>query len=418
MKKMIVSSVLSAVAGVVFGASPVVRSQSVVLSQEGTVLVKYALDGAPGIVTVDFLTNGVSIGAANFANVSGDVNRKVEPGDREIKWRPNRSDWAKQGVQKTVMTAKVTAWSPNTPPDYLVLGLERKNDVRYYVSREAFPGGYASDEYKSNCLVMRKVLAAGQTFRMGSNYGELGREDYVAKREKPHLVTLTNDFFAAVYLTTQEQYEKFMGTNPSSHKISAAEKFLPVENISYDDLRGSGWPEQRHAVANGSVCGTLRALTGMDVDLPTDAQWEFVCRAGTGSALNSGKMTTVSEGTCPNTDEVAWYLQNSNNKTHTVGQKKGNDWGFHDMHGNVYEWVLDWVCLVKGPDLTGAPAVEPVGFTTAEKTQFGENQRGRRGGTFGHHPKICRSAFRGSELPTVPAANTGFRLVCPIDGRW
>ena len=418
MKKMIVFGVLSAVAGVALGVTPVVRSQSVVLSQEGAVLVKYTLDGAPGIVTVDFLTNGASIGAANFANVSGDVNRKVLPGDRKIKWHPHRSVWAGQGVQKTMMTAKVMAWSPNTPPDYLVLGLSRPNDVRYYVSKEAFPGGYASDEYRSNCLVMKKVLAAGQTFRMGSNYGELGHDEYVAKRERAHMVLLTNDFFAAVYPMTQEQYVKIMGSNPSGHKISDGEKFLPVENVSYNDIRGSLWPEGRHAVAEDTLCGTLRSRTDMEVDLPTDAQWEFVCRAGTGSALNNGKMTTVKTGECPNLAEVAWYVANSGGKTHPVGLKQANAWGFYDMHGNVYEWVLDWTGYSMGPDMTGNPVVEPVGFTTAERQQFNETQRGRRGGTFGHDPIYCRSAFRASEGPATAASNTGIRLVCPLDGRW
>jgi formylglycine-generating enzyme required for sulfatase activity len=82
---------------------------------------------------------------------------------------------------------------------------------------------------------------------------------------------------------------------------------------------------------------------GYIFDLPTEAQWEYACRAGTTTDLNNGKNLTTEEGSCPNLDEVAWYKKNSD-ETHPVGQKKPNAWGIYDMHGNVKEWCRDMYC--------------------------------------------------------------------------
>ena len=407
-------------AGMLWAESPVVRPESVRLVQDDAskrVTVKYTLEEAPGIVTVDFLTNGVSIGEANFANVSGDVNRKVTTlGEHAIEWRPWEALWAQVGKTNVQMTARVTAWSPRTPPNYLVLGLDQDNDVRYFTSTNALPGGFASDDYRTKYLVMRKIPAAGVTWRMGA-FNEQGNATWVAKREKPHLVTLSSDYFMAVFEMTQEQYQKVMGSNPSYRRgTETGENFLPVEQVSYNTIRGSGWPENGHQVTAGSVCDVLRQRTGMELDLPTDAQWEFACRAGTNTAINNGKMTSM-ENNDPDMAVVAWFKHNSDLHTHPVGLKPCNAWGLYDMHGNVYEWTLDWECFTLGPDLTGAPEIDPVGFTLATKAP-GETQRGRRGGTFEHDAKVCRSAFRGSDVPGNVFPNTGIRLICPIDGRW
>ena len=416
-------------AGTLWAESPVVRPESVRLVQDSaskTVTVKYTLEEAPGIVTVDFLTNGVSIGEANFANVSGDVNRKVTTlGEHAIEWRPWEALWAQVGKTNAQMTARVTAWSPRTPPNYLVLGLERQNDVRYFTSTNALPGGLASDDYRTKYLVMRKIPAAGVTWRMGAYPGEPGYSGYVS-RERAHLVTLTNDFFMGVFLLTQEQYQRLTGSNPSSHKISDAERFLPVESTTYNSMRGATWPEKGHEVADGSLCAIIRGRTGMEVDLPTDAQWEFACRAGTCSALNSGKVIE-SETTSDNLAAIGWYAGNSGNTTHPVGLKPCNAWGLYDMHGNTYEWVLDWMCLSLGPAMTADPVTEPVGFTTEQANTFRDWGRGRRGGSFKHDARICRAAFRGSDSasPSTNSGllnntenNSGVRLICPIDGRW
>jgi formylglycine-generating enzyme required for sulfatase activity len=245
-----------------------------------------------------------------------------------------------------------------------------------------------------------------------------GSHDY-RKRETPHLVTFTNDFFMAVFQTTQGQYAKIT-TNPSSFKNYEDSPFRPAENMTYNSLRGDGWPESGHVVAEGSFLALVRNRTGLEVDLPTDAQWEFACRAGSTRALNNDKNLT-SETTCANLDEVAWYNGNSGGTTHPVGLKKPNAWGLYDMHGNVWDWCLDWMGVSYGPAMSDKPVVEPVGYTTAERpTQNGklEIQRCRRGATYSHDAKICRSAWRGSDQPTAAFANTGFRMICPVGGTW
>ena len=406
--------------GSAVAALPVVRPESVVLRQDNMskeVRVSYVLDEAPGIVTVDFLTNGVSIGEATFAGVSGDVNRLVGTGAHVIQWKPYEDVWGQIAASNKVMTARVKAWSPYRPPDYLVMGLETQNDVRYFVSTNSLPGGLGHADYRTKYVVMRKIPAAGATFRMGSPDNpvvEVGSSAY-RKRETPHLVTFTNDFFMAIFQTTQGQYAK-IATNPSNFKNYEDSPFRPAENMTYNSLRGSGWPENGHAVAQDSFLDKVRGRTGLQVDLPTDAQWEFACRAGSTHAINSD-MNLTNETVDVNLAELAWYVGNGEGTTHPVGLKKPNAWGLYDMHGNVYDWCLDWMGLSKGPDMSSDPVVEPVGYTTAGRPP-GETQRCRRGGTYSHDAKICRSAWRGSDLPTAAYANTGFRMICPVGGTW
>jgi len=429
-RKMTGASALFLVGSAV-AALPVVRPESVVLRQDNMtkeVRVSYALDAAPGIVTVDFLTNGVSIGEATFAGVSGDVNRLVGTGAHLIQWKPYEDVWGQITTSNKVMTARVKAWSPYRPPDYLVMGLETQNDVRYFVSTNALPGGLGHADYRTKYVVMRKIPAAGATFRMGSpdnpdyevGSHKTGTGAYSYRnRETPHLVTFTNDFFMAIFQTTQGQYAK-IAANPSSFSGYENSPFRPVENMTYNSLRGAGWPESGHAVAQDSFLDKVRNRTGLEVDLPTDAQWEFACRAGSTHAINSDKDLT-SDTTCANLDELAWYSGNGGNTTHPVGLKKPNAWGLYDMHGNVYDWCLDWMGLSYGPAMSSNPVVEPVGYTTAGRPTSGgklEIARCRRGGTYSHDAKICRSAWRGSDAPTAAYANTGFRMICPVGGTW
>ena len=410
--------------GSAVAALPVVRPESVVLRQDNMtkeVRVSYVLDEAPGIVTVDFLTNGVSIGEATFAGVSGDVNRLVGTGAHVIQWKPYEDVWGQIAASNKVMTARVKAWSPYRPPDYLVMGLETQNDVRYFVSTNALPGGLGHADYRTKYVVMRKIPAAGATFRMGSlnePVVEVGSSGYRG-RETPHLVTLTNDFFMAVFQTTQGQYAK-IATNPSNFKNNEDSPFRPAERVTYNSLRGAGWPENGHAVTQDSFFDKVRNRTGLQVDLPTDAQWEFACRAGSTRAINSDKDLT-SETTCANLAELAWYKGNSGDTTHPVGLKKPNAWGLYDMHGNVSDWCLDWMGLSFGGAMSSLPVVEPFGYTTAgrpKKNGNPETQRCRRGGTYSHDAKICRSAWRGSDAPDTLYSNAGFRMICPVGGTW
>ena len=137
---------------------------------------------------------------------------------------------------------------------------------------------------------------------------------------------------------------------------------------------------------------------GYEFTLPTEAQWEYACRAGTTMALNSGKNLS-NEEKCPEMDEVGWYDGNSDEMTHPVGQKKPNAWGLYDMHGNVYEWSSDWK-----EDYPETAVVDPSGPDTGVS-------RVLRSGSWGSYATHCRSAFRNCNNPDTYNHYYGFRVV-------
>ena len=232
--------------------------------------------------------------------------------------------------------------------------------VTYY---DAPPSeGFNTIEYKTTKLVLKRVDAG--TFTMG---------DSSEWNNQPHTVTLTKQFYMGLFEVTQKQWELVMGENPSCFSGGVH----PVECVSYDDIRGSSegarWPKS-NSVDSGSFLGKLRARTGIDFDLPTEAQWEYTCRAGTDTSYSYGDRAN---------GDYMWYGDNSSGSTHEVGTKEPNPWGFYDMHGNVWEWCLDW--------------------HTSSYLSSGENPVGSgygsyrvwRGGGWWHEEPICTSSCRG-----------------------
>ncbi|MDO4585390.1 MAG: formylglycine-generating enzyme family protein [Planctomycetia bacterium] len=212
-------------------------------------------------------------------------------------------------------------------------------------------------------------------FMMGSPEGDLRRK----KNKTQHRVTLTKGFWMLETEVTQAMWESVMGYNPSHFKGSN----LPVERVSWENCQ--------------DFCQKLRSL-GLNVQLPTEAQWEYACRAGTTTSLNSGKNITSEDGDCSNLNEAGWYRKNSDDETHPVGQKRPNAWGLYDMHGNVWEWCQDWY-----GDYPSGSVTDPTGPTSG-------TYRVIRGGSWRNFAERCRSAIRLDCTPTVRGNNLGLRL--------
>jgi formylglycine-generating enzyme required for sulfatase activity len=298
---------------------------------------------------------------------------------------------------------------PVATGEYLVVDLsEGPAATNYPVSyTNEPPAGGWTDEYKTTKLVLRRI--PGGTFSMGSPTNELGRDP----DEPQHDVTLTEDFYVGVFEVTQKQWERVMGNWPSWFTNASYRETRPVEQVSYNDLRGTvagtNWPADG-IVDTNSFMGLLRAKTGLATfDLPTEAQWERACRAGTTNALNSG-MDLTDEYQCPNMDAVGRYWFNggsgySANGDDSVGSAKvgsylPNAWGLYDMHGNVWEWCLDWY------ESAPAGALDPLGPASG-------SSRVLRGGGWLGNARHCRSAARYGYSPAYRNRSIGFRVVLP-----
>ena len=353
--------------------------------------------------------------------ISGDgANAPVKPGKHRMTWDVT-SDYP--GFNSTAFTVKMTALTGGAP--YMVVDLSGGVDaLSYPVSYlSQVPEGGWTDEYKTTKLVLRLIPPG--TFMMGSPSDELGHNwesSYRESNELLHQVTLTNPFYIGVFEITQKQWQLVMNDVPSSYKGDAR----PVEQVSYNEIRGSVsgivWPGNNQVDAN-SFIGRVRNKVNMLFDLPTEAQWEYACRAGTSTALNSGKNLTGT-GSCANMSEVGRYCGNRGDgrggySQHTkVGSYLPNMWGLYDMHGNVAEWCLDWW----QNNLGSSEVVNPKGATS------GSSRMVRGGGWSGYQGDnaasagACRSAYRGCNLgnsywqcftdPSNGYAYCGFRVVC------
>ena len=263
-----------------------------------------------------------------------------------------------------------------TPATYCVIDLSAgANATSYPVTYLASPpsGGFNVDAYKTTKLVLKRLEAG--TFKMQGSSN----------------VTLTKPFFCGLFEVTQKQYELVTEAYSSTSYGRGKGNTYPVYYVSYDMIRGSSngakWPSSS-AVDSSSFMGKLRSRTGLDFDLPTEAQWEYACRAGT--------TTTYSYGNSANGDYM-WYTSNSSSKTHPVGSKSANPWGLYDMHGNVAEWCLDWY---------GA-----LGYGTDPKGSSSGSGRVLRGGCWDYVADGCTSSVRLDITPSVEHFYLGFRLV-------
>jgi formylglycine-generating enzyme required for sulfatase activity len=221
---------------------------------------------------------------------------------------------------------------------------------------------------RTNQAGIEFMLIPPGSFMMGSTNG--------GDDEKPvHQVTIKYSYYIGRFEVTQAQWQSVMGNNPSSFKGDLADPYikLPVESVSWDDTQNF-------------INKLNEGNDGFRYRLPTEAEWEYACRAGTTGAYAG------------NLSQMAWFAENSENRTHTVGQKQPNAWGLFDMHGNVWEWCQDWYDAYP----TG-PVTDPQGASSGSGRVF-------RGGNWYSYGRYCRSAFRSS-APTAASYAFGFRVV-------
>lgn len=415
-----VLSVVVALSAGLLSAAPFVTVDSVVQdAATRAVTVTYTLSGGPAIVTLDVTPEG-GVAPAAVRSLKGDVNKKVSGDTTHVITWYAAEDWG-DAVVDAKLDAKVEVWPLSSPPDYMVVDLTIAGDnIRYYRSPEHFPwdGGVHSFDSKYFRMVFRRIPAAGVIWRMGSPETETDR--VAGNSEKPHQVLLTNDYYLAVFPTTQRQYYYVTdGDDPSNFKGGSN----PVECIYYFKLRGAtpdyDWPNTGLAVDPTSFFGRLRAWTGnaYQFDLPTEAEWEYAARAGTGTRFNNPP--SGSSG-LSNSEKVAWTSRIAEGRTHEVGLLEPNNFGLYDTLGNVREWCRDW--WQNDSFETGSVTTNPAGPSAA--TEFWTNSAGvtygkriLRGWAWYWSPAYSRSARRDDRMGDHDTRNSiGFRVWAPITG--
>ena len=257
------------------------------------------------------------------------------------------------------------------------------------------PKGGWTDEYKTTKLVLRRIDPG--TFKMDGKYE----------------VTLTKPFYCGVFEVTQKQYELVRGSNPSHFKGD----MRPVENLSWNAIRGDSatynWPSSAN-VDSSTFIGKIQARTGLSFDLPTEAQWEYACRAGTTSKYNNGGdseadlkklgrfvLNQKQRGSKESDESFAKHEPDGKGgcweRHAVVGSYQPNAWGLYDMHGNVWEWCLDW----RGGLSSGV--TDPQGSSSG-------SYRVRRSGSWYSIADLCASSYRSYCDPSYGGDYDGFRL--------
>ena len=411
-------------------AAPVVSAEGTPVAYGGSKLrFDYKLTGEPAVITVDIQTNAgenawASIGGEHQWHMLGDVNRRVAPDanvTRSIYWN-GELDWPNHVVEAGKTRAVIEAWPTNALPPYMCQDPWHQDNIMFYRDKASVPGGVSNRLYKTDYVLYRKIPAAGVVWQMGDGRGECDND---CKRTK-HWVILSQDYYMGIYEVTHAQYQlftsissAFRGTSASVARTKEGSEYVgelglcPVGWINICELRGwSGnktYPDEdiywssahpSHEVHPNRVFGLLRRMCpgiGLQFDLPTEAQWEYACRAGTSTLYNVGDSLNGQGWTKDQYGDV---------KKHEVGLLQPNDWGLYDMHGNVSEICLDQL----GDYGTGTkenPDRDPSG---------GSNGRAvNRGGNFTWSPDIryaaSSSRYRSDKSGTYTMI--GFRICAP-----
>ena len=334
----------------------------------GRIVVDYTVAGdlATDIPCYDaVVTASNRMTGAVYAGGATEGETALTPGKHRVWWNARAA-----GLREAAEAVDVRVAYEG--PTYCVV------DLSGGVNAKSYPVSYLpgispkdwSDEYKTTKLILRYIPAG--SFIMGGG----------GSSDESRRVVLTKPFYMGVFEVTQKQWKLVMGSWPGSSPSSSYGRgdAYPAYYVSYNDIRGSSsgarWPASS-AVDTSSFLGRLRAKTGLNFDLPTEAQWEFACRAGTATTYYWGD---AMDGA------YAWYYNNSGRTTHLVGTRTPNAWGLYDMSGNVWEWCRDWYGTL-------AYGADPVGSASGSSRVY-------RGGSWDYDSRCCTSSYRGNNDPS------------------
>ena len=422
--KKTVSLFFSLCASSLLAVPPSIETVTLSLSDRlGEVVVHYTLANPPAIVTATFTANGERLPDTASWYMLGDINAIVTNTSGSFTWNFRHTV---TNLDTSDLSVTLTAWTLEAPPLYCCIDLSEgptatTYPMEFYTSSNAVPGGVPSDTYKTCKMLFRRIPRSNDDgFTMGSPSSESGRN---AAREAERNVVLTHDFYMAVYECTQEQWQRITGSYEFSHLVDDVSTWpfsprRPAEHLSVVNIRGSraegvNWPSTTNYVASGSVAGKLRSRTGNIYlwDLPTEAQWEYACRAGT---------TGKSYDATLSLSEMAVYGRNdgldkppSVDGTQIVGTKIPNAWGLYDMLGNVMEWCNDW----RQENTSSLPRINPVGPNAFTDSQ-GVYYRIARGGGCRYGSGSVRPAHRNSWDDTKCDSAWGFRFSATLGAHW
>ena len=365
---------------------------------ERTHLVTISYDlSEPAIVTAQVVTNGVALPHSAYGNMAGDVHRVVKANTaRKVYWKPPTST-IDALVAAGNAEVKLSAWATDDPPDYLAIDLITTNCWRFYVTAEDVPLGVTNKIYKTSKLLMRKIYSKNITWPMGISSDHMSGSQpandshYKTNRfHRPHYVTLTSNYYISVYEQTKRQYRNGSCYNSSAYDSNDGYREDRIDDDmrpfsrSFDVMRGQTsscyWPVHGHNVPASGGIGYLRKKTGLNIDISTEAEWEYACRAGTATALYTGEAVTAA-----NVAKIAWFGANwtndpvavavgKNTDTHAVGLLQPNAWGLYDMLGNAWEICLDVMSDQDSDSFQidpyqGNDATDPVGPTLDDQAK-------------------------------------------------
>ena len=424
--KQLTLAAIAATTGAAMAAIPEVSNVTMTQAANRLVTITYQLTDAPAVVTLDIQTNAntsaaandpgwTSIGGVAVCNAQGDVWKQVSgKATYTITWQPDQSwkgpDENGFKIAANGARARVTAWPLDNTPDYMAVDVSaaaQPNTQTYYPAADFVPGGVTNSIYKTTKLLMRKIMAKGVEWTMGSAKTEVGRN---STREETHQVTLSNNYYIGVYEVTQTQWGEVATNSTVSASFAAERTMRPMEKVCYNEIRlkcnssaaatadeiaNCSWPKKPNP---SSFLGLLRSKTGLDFDLPSEAQWEFAARAGNGVGYWNDGSAILNTNPDDNLKLLGRYERNggkvlsgtsyvdpaascgATNGTSIVGSYAPNAWGLYDMHGNVWEWCLDWYA----DDITAHGGKVNIDPATPANTLSGASGAGRvrRGGSW------------------------------------